>query len=214
MIEVRTQVPRVYYSESRDFQLIGRLFESIINYNKTNIDCMEGIKDVNDTPDSLVNLLAKTVGFESKHEYDIHDLKIICGCFSSILKYKGTRVAIDKAISALLNSQGIDEDYYVEYPPDTDEINQINIYLPSNVSDIILLKDLFNYILPVGWSYSLLKGIGGDKTTFLSEAKVKDEFSMEKKDTDVLDKVSKLVDTDESGDSSYETVTSIGMVTP
>ena len=31
MIDVRTNLPRVYFNESRDFQLLGRLFESVFN---------------------------------------------------------------------------------------------------------------------------------------------------------------------------------------
>ena len=38
MIKLQDYTPDIYYSESRDFQFIGRLFDLVLNYVKTNVD--------------------------------------------------------------------------------------------------------------------------------------------------------------------------------
>ena len=189
MIEVRTQLPRVYYNESRDFQLLGRLFEAVLNYAKMNSDFIENLYSLNVTDARLINLMAKTIGFESKHEYDVSNLKVICGCFYDIIKYKGTKLGIEKAIAALLNAQGIDNEFDVETHYDT---RHVDIFMPSKAKDVVLLKDLFDYILPVGWSYSITSGIAGDLTRFSTIVVPESVVSPVETPTSALDKVAKL----------------------
>lgn len=190
MIEVRQELPRVYYNESRDFQLLGRLFEAVFNYSKMGVDTVENIYSMN-MDNKLVNLLSKTIGFESKHDYDIVNLKLICGCFNDILKDKGTKTGVKKAISALLNAQGIDDEFSVEFIP---EKCHIEIYIPSHTQDIVLLKDLFDYILPVGWDYTIISGIGGDLTHYSTTVVMESLVDAAPTDTADLDKVAKLND--------------------
>ena len=38
MIKLQDYTPEVYYRESRDFQFIGRLYDLVLNYVKTNAD--------------------------------------------------------------------------------------------------------------------------------------------------------------------------------
>lgn len=199
MIEVRKQVPGVYYNESRDFQLIGRIFEVILNYLKTNNDCTENTMDTNLIDDKLVNLLAKTVGFESRHEYDVNNLKIICGCFSTILKYKGTKRGIDMAISSLLNSRGVTDNFESVLDYDT---RTINIYIPVSAGNTILLEDLFEYILPVGWGYSIIRAAAGNKYKYSTPIITSTLYTVVEKDTDELDVVAKLTDSSQAVEST------------
>lgn len=189
MITLYNQLPRVYYKESRDFQLLARIFESIANYNKMSVDAIENFRDTNYIDEKLVNLLAKTIGFESKHEYDVHNLKIICGCFSEIIVNKGTKIGIDKAISALLNSQGITDSFSANMDYD---IRHLDVLVPSQTKDIILLKDLFDYILPIGWSYSIETAIGGDDYTYSANPRTSMSFKADPTDTSDLNDVAKL----------------------
>lgn len=201
MIDVRKQLPGVYFNESRDFQLLGRIFEAIFNYNKMTIDSMENLYDINTMDSKLVSLLSKTIGFESKHEYDIKNLKVICGCFYDIIKYKGTKVGIDKAISALLNAQGIKDKFYSEVTYDT---RQVDIYMPGNAKDLILLKDLFDYILPVGWSFTITSGVVKDSTSYSTTITPSSSHEKISKHTYELNKVAKLND--------YNATTSEGII--
>ena len=40
MIKTKNLTPENYYKQSRDFQLIGRIFDFVLNYLKTNVDAV------------------------------------------------------------------------------------------------------------------------------------------------------------------------------
>lgn len=157
MIYTYNQVPEVYYKESRDFQLIGRLYDIVFNYLKTNIDTIYHLPLDKCTDKNLLDLLSATLGFEIRHNYDINQLYAICSCFSTIMKNKGTLKAIKTALDALLNSQGINKEAKVVINKETPYT--ISIYIPSKLVDITLLEDLLDYIMPAGMSYTIINSI-------------------------------------------------------
>ena len=151
-MKVQNMVPEVYYKESRDFSYICRLLEVIINHLKTNADLVGSNLNTIDS-DDLLNSLAYTLGFKPKHKYINKDLINVCSNFTNILRNKGTLNAIEECIKIMLNSQYIIGDYVIL----EDSKNCfIEIGLPSSTKDIVLLEDLFDYILPAGWIYSIV----------------------------------------------------------
>ena len=40
MIRIKDQIPSIYYDASRDFQVLGHLYEVVLNYVKTNADML------------------------------------------------------------------------------------------------------------------------------------------------------------------------------
>ena len=156
-MKVEKLIPEVYYSQSRDFSYIGRLFEIIFNYMKTGADCV-GVSSNSDNIDATqIELIALTLGFESKHTYPTRDLIYIISSFSHLIKKKGTKEAINHAIKLLMNSQKIkmdllDDEDFVTFD-DTSDKYTLSIKLPSQMTDTILLEDLFDYILPAGVLY-------------------------------------------------------------
>lgn len=155
-MQVSKLVPEVYYKESRDFSYVGRLFEIIFNYMKTNADSMVGdIKTENINP-NMLDLLVNTLGFESKHDYVVKDLINIASVFSDLIKHKGTRYAIEKAVRTLMNSQNIDSTLEIDFGVKNEDDNLLVIYVPKTLKDIVLLEDLFDYILPAGWLYKFI----------------------------------------------------------
>lgn len=150
-MKVQNMVPEVYYKESRDFSYIGRILEVILNHMKTNADLVNSNLNTVDS-DDLLNSLAYTLGFKPKHKYINKDLANICSNFVKIMRNKGTTYAIEECVKILLNSQNIIGDYIIL----VDEENcKLTIGLPSATQDIILLEDLFDYILPTGWVYEI-----------------------------------------------------------
>ena len=154
MIKVHDLLPGIYYKESRDFQSLGRVYEVLFNYLKTesdlsNLDLLSSNSNI-----KLLPLLAKTLGFDSKHDYNIQDLKALCSSFVGLLRYKGSIIAIDEAVKILLNSQHINSEFDI-VPSDNDPYN-LEIFLPKEINDLVLLEDLFNYILPVGYTYNFV----------------------------------------------------------
>lgn len=160
MINVKKLVNNVYYNKSRDFQVVGRTLEVIFNYLQTEIDLAKYLNLTNNTDNKLLPLIATTLGFESRHTYNTNNLKGILSTFSYLLKNKGTKKAIEDAVTVLLRSQNIDKDFEVVIDKKT---NEVIIYIPYNLQDTILLEDLFDYILPAGCNYNFIKTQFGDE---------------------------------------------------
>ena len=160
-MKVNDLLPEVYYKESRDFAYIGRLVEVILNYMKTAADCVNLNVDNENIDSNIVDLIVDTLGFELKHSYANKDLIGVASAFSTLLKYKGSTAAIELAIRLLLNSQGIVSESDFEFCILDEEKAEIQINIPDVLSDIILLEDLFDYILPVGVTYVFTRFSGG-----------------------------------------------------
>ena len=156
-MKVEKLVPEVYYRESRDFAYIGRLCEILFNYMKTGADCVGMNIDNENIEGNLVDLLVDTLGFELRHDYVNKDLIVVASAFSNLLKYKGTTTAIELAVRLLLNSQDIKNQDDFEFCKLDAEKAEIDISIPDALSDIVLLEDLFDYILPVGVTYTFTK---------------------------------------------------------
>lgn len=159
MIKTKNLVPEVYYNQSRDFQFLGRAFEIIFNYAKMNTDLITGAPTSNNLDDRLIPLLAKTVGFETRHQYNAQDLKNVCDVFIDLVRNKGTKNAIERAVYTLMNAQNISG--YTEVRIDSDN-HVVNIYIPYGLKDLVLLEDIFDYILPVGFDYRFIYGASND----------------------------------------------------
>lgn len=154
-MKVDKLVPEVYYKESRDFSFVGRLFEVLLNYMKTNGDLVYSDLNSENIKSMLIDLLNTTLGFESKHEYITKDLIYIASAFSDILRKKGTKAALNEIVDLLLTSQGIylkerleeSAEGYLLYPED-DFVWKLII--PTEMKDVVLLEDLLDYVLPAG----------------------------------------------------------------
>ncbi|MCK9470205.1 MAG: hypothetical protein M0Q88_00435 [Bacilli bacterium] len=160
-MKVEKLIPEVYYSQSRDFSYIGRLFEVLFNYMKTGADSVMFNRDSPDIDATTIELLALTLGFESKHKYTTRDLIYIISSFSDLIKKKGTKEAINTAIRLLINSQKIKINNIVDFIgtiPTTGE-NQfiLDLKIPAQLTGTVLLEDLFDYILPAGMLYKFTK---------------------------------------------------------
>ena len=109
MIKSQNLVPNIYYNESRDFQLFGRIYDIIFNYAKTNIDLMENFPINNYTDSKLIELLARTLGFNNKLSYRNDDLNAICNVFITLMKNKGSLKAIESLVNTILNVSNINK---------------------------------------------------------------------------------------------------------
>ena len=156
MIDLYTKLPQVYFNESRDFQIVAKVYETLFNYIKTNSDLIKSNLDYKTFDKKLLVLLSKSLGFEATHNYNDNSLYAICSCFKDIMKKKGTKAAIVECVKAILASQGIKYDsdsifVTVDYTNCCVDIN-----LPSSdINDIILVEDILDYILPAGFIYSI-----------------------------------------------------------
>ena len=181
MIDTLKITPSIYSKESRDYQLIGRLYNAVFNYTKMSIDGMNNFPLSKDSDKRFLDLVAKTIGFESKHSYNTENLYALCSSFKKIVSHKGTKKAIEELLSVLLNSQNINKlfkvDVYTNNNTGKFKPYSIVIYVPTELKDIIMLEDMMNYILPAGFVYEIyvrdIEEIDDLKNDFSFEASVK-----------------------------------------
>lgn len=155
MIRLQDLSPEVYYNQSRDFQFIGRLYDIVLNYVKTNADVIYDIPSPDAAYSDLIDLLATTLGFKARHKYNLNQLKAVCSILHYVLKAKGTLKAIKIVLQALLTSEGIKSLYYCE--KSSRDSSHLIIFIPVELSSTILFTDILTYILPAGMTYELHK---------------------------------------------------------
>ena len=172
MIKLQDYTPEVYYRESRDFQFIGRLYDLVLNYVKTNADLIYSLPLSDNSDNQFIDLMAMTLGFHAKHKYTSQQLKAICFVLSEIIRNKGTIKALTIACDAIFHAEGIQGQ--VDYGLTNNNTNII-IYLPQELSDTTLLNDLFEYILPAGMSCQIIKTYS-EKATPTTEVGVESTF--------------------------------------
>lgn len=190
MIKLQELTPSVYYEQSRDFQFIGRLYDIVLNYIKTNADNLYTLPIGKNMDEKLLNLLAFTLGFQSKHQYNSKQLLAICSVLPLILKHKGSLNAILIAVNSILYAEGINQALDYEF-----KNNNLVLYLSPDLSDLTLLKDIMIYILPAGIGCNMIKEIQSINKieTVLT---TKDEVTVYK---DVASKFNKILDVRDDG---------------
>lgn len=143
--------PSFYSKESRDYQLIARLYDAVFNYSKMSIDGMTNLPISINSDKRFLDLVAKTLGFESKHNYNTENLYALCSSFKKIMFHKGTILAIEESVSMLLRAQNINKKFVVKQSED----KIIQIYVPTELKDVVLIEDMMSYILPAGFTYEI-----------------------------------------------------------
>ena len=146
MINFYKQVPTIYSSASRDFQYLSWLINVVLNSVKHNIDDIYHLPG-NKTDSNLAELLALTLGFKIRRNYDQAQLISLASIIPSILKNKGSLRAVQIAGNALVRSSGATGIFEVLV-----EDGQIEVIFPKELVDITLFMDILPYILPAGMS--------------------------------------------------------------
>ena len=153
MINFYDLVPSVYTKASRDFQYLSWLFNIVLNSVKHNVDDMCNIPHVGYDP-KLSELLALTLGFKLKRNYDQEQLAALVEILPSVLRYKGTLKAVEVAANALISAAGSLGESLIELDNNT----TLRVTLPEDLSiDITLFLDLLDYILPAGMTCRVIR---------------------------------------------------------
>lgn len=155
MLKTQELVPEIYCNQSRDFQLLGRVYDIVFNYLKTNIDTIVNNPLSSSTDSTLLDLVVTTLGFKSLHNYNSDQLAAVASTFVKVLSQKGSLRSIETTINTILQVQNIKESCVLSL--DADDKYILNIYVPAKFSDLNLLNDILNYILPAGMEYNLIR---------------------------------------------------------
>ena len=151
MIKFQNQVPSVYPSASRDFQYLCWLIDIVLNSVKHNVDDLYDLPN-NKADPRLTELLAMTLGFKVKRNYDQDQLRALVAALPRILRYKGTKTAVDMAGNALIAASGAIGSF-------SSEVNngELEVIFPENLVDISLFTDLLPYVLPAGMTCHIVR---------------------------------------------------------
>ena len=146
MFRVENNVPEVYVQESRDFQLLARLYDLVFQSSRFSIDSMQRTADTMHCNASLLPLLGTKVGlFEDLKLSDATYRKVLAA-FPYIIKYKGSQKAIKLIINLfeqLINTK-------IELLQDPEDHYKITLRFVEFPPNIELLYALLDYIRPTG----------------------------------------------------------------
>jgi len=150
MINFYNQVPSVYTSASRDFQYLSWLINIVLNYVKHNVDSLYNLPATSANP-KLTELLAATLGFKVKRNYDQKQLAALVAVLPIIIRYKGTKTAVDTAGNAMIAAVGSSGTFLSTF---SDGV--LEVCLPEKLIDVTLFTDLLPYIVPAGITCRIL----------------------------------------------------------
>jgi hypothetical protein len=151
MIRLKNQVPTIYTKASRDFQYLSWLIDIVLNSVKHNVDSLYDLPNTQADP-RLTELLAMTLGFKVKRNYNQKQLAALVAALPKILKYKGTETAVQYAGNALIAASGAVGSFQSKI-----EDGELQATLPEELVDIALFNDLLPYILPAGMSCRIIR---------------------------------------------------------
>ncbi len=154
MINIKNQLPDIYYDASRDFQILGHLYEVVLNYVKTNADMLYLLPNGIEEDTRATELLATTLGFKLRRNYDKEQLAALVSIFPQLLKIKGTKRAIILAGNALVKASGVPGAFDCDL---NNKSHILTIKIPIELSDITLFLDLLPYILPFGLRTTIIR---------------------------------------------------------
>lgn len=174
MFRLQNNLPNVYVSESRDFQLLCRLYDVVNNGVRFDIKSMTNLLDANNCQDSTLDLLATRKGLFTNKNFDSKLYRSLLDGFPYIQKYKGSKLGIEMVISLILRLDGLLNDAVVE-------VAKNNVIITTNqpIINKLALDTLLSYVLPIGMKYKLVV-VKDLQATNTSEIEQKDIIKLRK----------------------------------
>lgn len=145
MFLVEENVPDVYVQESKDFQLVSRLYDLVFQSTRFSIDSMDYIADTQLCNASLLELLGTKVGFFSSLKLSDSTHRKVLSAFPHIMRYKGSKEGIYLILNLfkhITNSQIVLRE--------NDDKSILTIVFFDYMLNIELLQELIECIRPVG----------------------------------------------------------------
>ena len=152
MIDTIKMTPAEYSAQSRDYQVIARLYTALFNLSKMYID--NNHFWTNDIDKKLSRLRSFTLNFRNKYDWDLDDLKVVSSCFKYLMFRKGTKTALRYCIYILMrikNLEGTITDNNIKIIG-----NLIEIQIPENLTNLGAIEDLIRYLIPAGFTYRVI----------------------------------------------------------
>lgn len=170
LIKVVDSTPECYSAHSRDYQLISRLYDCIINGVKFDIDTVENLTNTQECSERILQLLQTKIGFFTIKNLTDDTLRYILQAFPIMVKNKGSKRSLYQAVYIFLKLN------HITYRPlivikNKDEIAPytITIYIKSTRIDTTPLDEMIRYLLPTGYTYKYVFYQGFENSDILGE---------------------------------------------
>lgn len=164
MFRIQDNIPEVYINESRDFQILARLYDTLFSGVRYDIDTLVNLLDATQIKDRMLELLCTKVGFFPRIDIDANILKYIVASFPYIIKNKGNEVGIKAAVNAILKSEyssniDIAPRIIINNKKSTEVYQPYTVYIFTRLAifNKEALDEVMRYVLPVGYTYQLLE---------------------------------------------------------
>lgn len=205
MFRVEQNVPDVYVQESRDFQLLSKLYDLVFQSSRFSIDSMRVLSDTMHCNESVLPLISTKVGFFTDSNLTDNSHRKILSAFPYIIKYKGSMKGL-KLIVNLLGSI-LNTKIFVEQPLLDDltvDRNRVLISFDKYAPDYQILEDILYYMRPTGCliDYSIKTDIQTKTNFVLSADNVKITTNTDGKEIYPVNKIS-------SNDTDYSYTSAI-----
>lgn len=160
-LRLTENVPDIYVKESRDFQLLCRLYDMTHQDIRYHIDTMTDALTAEKANNRILPLLADRVGFRTNKHIDDNVLRYIISAFPYIIKNKGTKKGIEQAAATILKAEN-------SIDPPTITIDNtkyiITITTPIKIFNKVALEELLKYIIPTGYIFEISEGKRADSS--------------------------------------------------
>lgn len=155
LIRLQNNVPEPYIRQSRDFQLLSRAYDCIINGVKFDIDTIDTLTNTAQCSTRVLQLLQTKLGFFSNENITDDELRYVLQAFPTIMKNKGSLLAIKQAVRVYLKLMKLDIDVNITVTGKNDiEPYTVKIGLRTGFTDTTVLDEILKYILPTGYEFT------------------------------------------------------------
>lgn len=162
MLRLQNNVPDIYVNQSRDFQLLCRLYDCINNGVKYDIDTISKVIDTDFCNSKLLSLLQTKIGFLPDTSFNNDIMRIVLKAFPHIIKDKGSLIGIKEAVYTFFKAYKINTIAKIQIINKTVEESEIVDKYSVEIGiragqmfDTTLLEELLKYILPTGYTYNI-----------------------------------------------------------
>ena len=184
MIRYQEMVPDWYIEKSRDFQVLCRMYDFVLNSVKYNADSMQNLTDTRRVKDTVLPLLGDKLGIYDREAYSNRQL---LDALPIAIKYKGALKSINVLLNAFLDSMNVFDNVLALYAKNEEEAQEINDMLrrddivpftiviifstfPS-LTNLHALDEYMKMVIPTGMFVEYAFGV---RKTYLDKFKYKE----------------------------------------
>ena len=156
LFKLEENVPDVYVEMSRDFQLLCRVYNILVNSNIITQSKIRQQLNIEQIDDKLLKLLAGRLGFNSDNYIPTEVMRSILLQFPFMIKNKGTKVGIEQAIKSVIKQTSkVNSVYVSDITIATGEIKVIVESDDASAVDMSYLSNVLKYVVPVGYTVNV-----------------------------------------------------------